>query len=211
MVSRLDAPSPLIVRRMILDALAAEQSGLEGKFLIDAGGSLTLGAKGARPDEYSKWDDYLRNLARIAREKSALQVVLDEAPGVVPATSRVDDVALYCGWYSVRNYVPGMRFARGAIAMHIASFEAVSLRGPDEKGWVAGVLRDGAVATIGPVAEPFLQTFPRPDELFPLLLDGELTLAEAYWRTTPTASWMMVLFGDPLYRPFAAKPAPPAR
>ncbi len=207
MVARLDGPSPLVVRRMILDAVAAETTGLKGQLVVDAGGSLTLGSKGARPDEYTKWDDYLKRLARLARERSKLTVMLDESAAVIQPANRVDHVALYCGWYSVRNYVPGLALEPGAVALHIASYEAISVRGENEKGWVAGLLRDGAAASIGAVAEPYLHTFPRPDAFFPLLMTGRVTLAEAYWRTTPTVSWMMVLFGDPLYRPYARTPA----
>ena len=47
-----------------------------------------------------------------------------------------------------------------------------------------GLLIDGVVGTLGPVAEPYLQSFPTADEFFPLLLTGKLTLAEVYWRTT---------------------------
>jgi hypothetical protein len=32
-------------------------------------------------------------------------------------------------------------------------------------------------------------------------------LGETYWKTTPAVSWRMTLIGDPLYNPFAAKPA----
>jgi hypothetical protein len=63
------------------------------------------------------------------------------------------------------------------------------------------------VATLGPVAEPYLASFPRPDEFFPLLLTGKLSLAEVYWKTTPMASWMISFIGDPLYRPYQAHPA----
>jgi hypothetical protein len=34
-----------------------------------------------------------------------------------------------------------------------------------------------------------------------------LCLAEVYWRTTPTASWMMCAIGDPLYTPYKKNPA----
>jgi hypothetical protein len=83
----------------------------------------------------------------------------------------------------------------------------VGLHPVSERGWVHGLLNDGVVATMGAVDEPFLQAFPHPDEFFELLLTGKLTLAEVYWKTTPMASWMLSMIGDPLYRPFAAHPA----
>ena len=115
-------------------------------------------------------------------------------------------MALYCGWYSVHNYVPGMKFNRGAVGYHVASFELVSLR-QHEGGWVRGLLYAGVVGSVGPVAEPYLHSFPAPDEFFPLLLTGKMTLAEVYWTTVPLASWMQTCIGDPLYTPYAKNPA----
>ena len=60
------------------------------------------------------------------------------------------------------------------------------------------------------MSEPFLTAFPPPEEFVPLLLTGELTLAEVYWKTVPLMSWRLGLIGDPLYRPFAAHPGLPA-
>jgi hypothetical protein len=68
--------------------------------------------------------------------------------------------------------------------------------------WCKKMLEHGVCATIGPVYEPYLAAFPRPEEFFSLLLRGELTLVECYSLTNPYNSWMMVLIGDPLYRPF---------
>jgi uncharacterized protein (TIGR03790 family) len=102
-------------------------------------------------------------------------------------------------WYS-------SSFVAGAVAFHVASFEMISLRTDNEKGWVAGLLNDGVAATMGAVAEPYLAAFPYPDEFFPLLLTGKLTLAEVYWKTCPMVSWMMTCVGDPLYTPFKTNP-----
>ena len=88
-----------------------------------------------------------------------------------------------------------------------ASSELVSLHGRGERGWVHGLLSDGVCATVGPVAEPYLQSFPAADEFFPLLLTGKLTMAEVFWRTTPMVSWMQSCIADPLYTPFKSNPA----
>ena len=206
MVSRLDAPQAGQVREMILASLRAERDGLKGKVVLDA-----RGLKAANPEKltigsYEWYDASIVDLAGLIRGKTKLPMLHDVSPTVLPAGS-ADGVALYCGWYSVRNYVPACRFAVGAVAFHVASFELVNLRNPNEKGWVRGLLNDGAVASIGPVAEPYLMAFPRADDFFPLLMTGQVTLAEAYWRTQPTVSWMMALIGDPLYRPYAKEPA----
>jgi uncharacterized protein (TIGR03790 family) len=106
----------------------------------------------------------------------------------------------------LRKYVDAFDFVPGAVGYHIASFEAVSIKRPNEQGWVRGLLDDGIAATIGPVAEPYLQSFPRPNEFFGLLLTGEYTLAECYAYTVPGTSWMHLLIGDPLYNPFQNTP-----
>jgi hypothetical protein len=93
------------------------------------------------------------------------------------------------------------------VGYHVASFELAGLHSPLETGWVHGLLTDGVVATVGPVAEPYLHSFPLPEEFFPLLMTGKLPLAEVYWTTTPLTSWMQTCIGDPLYTPFARNPA----
>ena len=64
------------------------------------------------------------------------------------------------------------------------------------------MLEKGIAATIGPVAEPYVQAFPVPEVFFSAILKGDLTLAECYALANPFLSWRMVLIGDPLYRPF---------
>jgi len=98
------------------------------------------------------------------------------------------------------------RFVRGAVAYHIASAEAVSLRDPKSKYWCKCLLEEGVAATVGPVAEPYTIGFPKPAEFFGLLVTGEYTLVECYAKTSLLTSWMTVLIGDPLYRPFAKQP-----
>jgi uncharacterized protein (TIGR03790 family) len=199
MVTRLDAHSPEIVRRMIETSVKVEREGLSGNVLLDARGKLP-------PDAYGRYDQTIRDLGEIVKSRTQLPLTLDDQEPVFAADTQ-KDVALYCGWYSLRNYVPAFAFKPGAVGFHIASSELVSLRGENERGWVRNLLNDGVVATVGPVAEPYLHSFPAADEFFPLLMTGELTLAEAYWRSNPLTSWMNTCVGDPLYAPFKARPA----
>lgn len=209
MVARLDGPSDTIVRRMIDDALAAEQRGLAGTFYIDARGMHSA-------DTFGQYDEDLRKLAALVRNKTLdtaarhqgqadLTVVRDDEPELFRPGS-CPDAALYCGWYSLAEYVDAFDFVPGAVAFHIASYEAKSLRDASRHYWCRELLRDGAAATLGPVDEPFLQTFPLPSQFFGLLLTGEYTLAECFQQTNPYLSWQMYLIGDPLYRPFAKNP-----
>ncbi len=200
MTMRLDAPSEALVFEIILESLRAERDGLKGKFVIDSRG-LPL-----KPgDGYAVYDQTLRNLRNILADKTEMRVVFDERPDVLgPHT--VADVALYVGWYKLRQYVPACGFNPGAVGFHVASLELVGLHGKNEKGWVNGLLRSNVAATLGAVAEPYLHVFPPADDFFPLLLTGELPLAEVYWRTTPVTSWMINMIGDPLYTPFKVNP-----
>jgi uncharacterized protein (TIGR03790 family) len=206
MVMRLDAPSPDGVRKMIETALAVERNGLKGRIVIDSRGIRPRDPDGTA-DPFGAFDQRLRDLATIVREKTKIELVLDEKPDVLPPLPKIDDVALYCGWYSVAKYVPSMKFAPGAVGYHIASYELTSLRDATNTGWGRGLINDGVVATLGPVSEPLLHAFPAPDDFFPLLLTGKLSLAETYWRTCPMASWKMCAVGDPLYTPFKQDPA----
>ena len=206
MVMRLDGPQSGTARDIVLACkLAESRGGLSGRFAIDSRGLTQRKANGA-VDTYGVYDVKLRELSILLQRKTSIPVIIDTSPDVFKAQS-VKDVALYCGWYSVRNYVPAFTFNPGAIGFHIASYEMVSLRNEQEKGWVRGMLNDGIASTLGPVDEPYLDAFPDPMEFFPLLLTGKYCLAETYWLTLPTVSWKMSIIGDPLYAPFKAKPA----
>ena len=206
MVTRLDGPTPQIVKELMAASVRVEQAGLHGKVVID-----TFGAKPGQDPAghvgYGPYETMMRDLRDLLAHRPGVDVVFDAKPEVLPAHS-VSDVALYCGWYSLGQYVPACDFVPGAVAMHISSYAMVNLRAAGGAGgqWAAGMLGDGAAAVIGPVAEPYLFAFPRPDEFYPLLLTGKLTLAEVYWRTEAVASWQMACVGDPLYTPYKADP-----
>src|SRR5947209_14622292 len=104
-------------------------------------------------------------MARLLEKEAKLPVTLDDKPALFPPKS-CPDCALYCGWYSLANYVDAFTFAPGAVAYHIASSEAVSLRNPRSKLWCVNLLQRGVVATLGPVTEPYTLGFPKPAEFF---------------------------------------------
>lgn len=197
-VSRLDAPTPAIVRRMIDDALDAEQEGLSGWAYFDARWPLP---ETRRLHGYALYDASLHKAAAVTARTSSLPVVLDQEerlfqPGEATAA------ALYCGWYSLGRYVDAFVWQRGAVGYHIASSECTTLKRADSQGWCKKMLEDGVAVTIGPVAEPYVQGFPLPEVFFGFLLDGYYTLVESYFLSVPFLSWQMILVGDPLYRPF---------
>jgi len=202
MVGRLDGPTPEIARRLVDDALKTEETGLTGTCYLDARGLPEDGPVGS----YAWFDAHLVRLARLIKENSKFKVVLDQRPGLFLPGS-CPEAALYCGWYSLAKYTASCIWRQGAVAYHVASAEATTLRKPGSQVWCKRMLEEGVAATLGPVSEPYLLAFPRPDEFFPLLMSGKLSLLEVYFRTVPHLSWQMVLIGDPLYNPFKRSPA----
>ena len=202
-VSRLDGPTDAVVRRIIDDSIEVEKTGLSGKAYFDA----RWPEKELKdPSYYQVYDRLIHHAAQIVRDSKKMTVVLDEQerlfqPGEAP------DAALYCGWYSLAKYVDAFTWARGAVGFHAASAECTTLRNKRSAVWCKSMLERGAAATVGPVAEPYLQSFPLPDVFFGCLIDGRFTLAECYALSIPYWSWRMVLVGDPLYRPFAHRAA----
>jgi uncharacterized protein (TIGR03790 family) len=205
LVSRLDGPSEVIVRRIIDDSLKTEKEGLHGKAYFDARwpekGDKPASSLGKEVTSYSFYDKAIHNAANLIEKKNRMPVILDSQealfqPGQCP------DAALYCGWYGLARYVDAFTWVRGAVGYHIASGECITLKDKKSQVWCKMMLEKGVAATLGPVAEPYIQAFPLPDLFFPLLIEGKLTLAECYALANPYWSWQMVLIGDPLYRPF---------
>lgn len=206
MTCRLDAPTPEIVKRIIDDSLAVEAEGLKGKVYFDARG-IKFDAKkaGEGGTGYEGYDESYREAADLLKS-GGLDVTLDDKE-LLFADKSCPDAALYSGWYSHANFKDCCTFAKGAVAWHLASSEAVTLRDAKSKVWCPNLLQKGVCATLGPVGEPYTVGFPKPAEFFGFLATGKYTLAEVHARTVLLASWMTVLVGDPLYNPFAKNPA----
>jgi uncharacterized protein (TIGR03790 family) len=201
MVARLDAPTLVLAKGLVDTAIKIENEGLRGKVYIDTRGMGKLEDANVMPGSYGDYDRALLITAKGIDEQTDLEVVTDTTPQLFQPGA-CPDAALYCGWYSLAKYVDAFEWKPGAVAYHLASNEAHSLRDPASQAWCKRLLEDGVCATIGPVYEPYLGSFPRPDEFFAMLLQGELTLVECFARSNPFNSWMMTLIGDPLYRPF---------
>jgi len=201
MVCRLDGPDYQIVKGLVDKAITAEKTGLKGIAYIDSRGLVQGDLSAKRTSDLPSYvDQSLRDLAMLTRLRTEMPVKEEPteklfAPGASPET------AIYCGWYSLKNYVDAFDFVDGAIGYHISSFEAVDLRDPNSSQWCPAMLRDGITATLGAVDEPYLHAFPEPKVFFLELFNGRC-LVEAFYRTKPFNSWQLVLIGDPLYKPF---------
>lgn len=195
LVGRLDGPSPEIVKRMIDDAMAAEESGLLGRAVIDAAN---------KDGAYARGEKWLGDAVKLFQERG-VPVWIDRTAELIRADWPLPDTAFYFGWYA--SDVDGamksaaFRFRPGAVACHIHSYSAGALRAAD-RGWVGPLLAHGAAVALGNVYEPYLTLTTQPDRFAQRLLDG-FTVAEAAWGATPVLSWMSVVVGDPLYRPYA--------
>jgi uncharacterized protein (TIGR03790 family) len=198
LVCRLDGLDVNHVERMIDTTIAVEKKGLEGKLYLDA-----RGLHGTDP--YSAYDADLRRAAEWLKEHSTIEVVLDDNPELLQAKN-APDAALYLGWYSLRNYQPTAQWVQGAVGFHLASNEMFTLHDPDERGWVPNLLNRGFCGTLGPTDEPYLTSFPKASQFFPLLLSGEFTQGEVFEVTNPMLSWRIGFVGDPLYNPYKVKP-----
>jgi hypothetical protein len=180
---------------MITDAIATEKEGLVGFAYIDARG-ITGGG-------YEEGDAWLTAAAALERKRGR-PVVLDSGPELFPVGYPMRRAAIYYGWYSDRIAGAlaerGFKFARGAIAVHIHSYSATTVRDPQQY-WVAPLLDAGAAATLGNVYEPYLTLTPHLDVFHDRLRSG-LTFAESAYMSQRVLSWMTTCVGDPLYRPF---------
>lgn len=203
MTARLDGPTPAIAKRLVDDAIQVEARGLSGKVYIDARG-LKFDPKKDDGYNYAAYDESFRETAQLLRDIAKMDVILDDKPETFPLNFG-KDCALYGGWYSHAKFIDSLDFVQGAVAWHLASSEAVTLRRPSGQ-WCHNLLKRGVCATLGPVAEPFTAGFPKPEEFFGFLVSGEFTLVECYARTLNLTSWMCTLIGDPLYNPYKASP-----
>jgi len=197
LVTRLDGPTPEIVRRMIQDAVETEKTELTGRAFFDI---RTIEKK---DDPYHMGDDWIEQAAVLFQARG-FDIEIDRKPEVASKWIPWDQIAFYAGWYTW-NFegpfeLPSTRFRKGAIAYHIHSFSADTVRS-ETKNWVGPPLSHGVTATMGAVYEPYLRFTPDISLFVSGLLSG-LTFAESAYQSQIALSWMVTFVGDPLYRPF---------
>ncbi|GAB1489634.1 hypothetical protein MASR2M8_20870 [Opitutaceae bacterium] len=190
-VSRLDGPSYDASLAMVDSGLEAERTGLIGRAYVDMGG--------IHPDG----DQWLESTAQQLME-AGYDLDVERGGATIPSTARADAAAFYFGWYAPQINgpfaLPGYRFAPGAVALHIHSFSAQTLRAENGGGWSGPLVARGVAATFGNVNEPYLQLTHQPHFVLRALLRG-WTLGDAAYYALPAISWQGIVLGDPLYRP----------
>lgn len=191
-VMRLDGPTENDVMRLIDHALEAEEKGLQGRAYIDAAGPYSLG------------NTWLLNSGKRIRGLGFDTFVKNEKGKLINIGERFDAPAIYLGWWTGNPVGPlaerDLKFPPGAIAIHIHSFSASTVRS-SRKAWVGPLVAHGATATVGNVYEPLLGLSANVEFLWQSLIEGK-SWGEAAYFALPSLSWQGVVIGDPLYQPF---------
>lgn len=190
-VSRLDGPTMQSAQNLVTSALAAEETGLIGRGYVDL--------KGPHPDGDAWLAAALQQL-----EELGFDGEVERTAATFEPAARFDAPAFYFGWYANDLNGPfavgNFKFPAGAIAVHIHSYSAQTLRS-DTQGWSGPLVARGVTATVGNVFEPYLQLTHHPDLLLRALSRGQ-NFGDAAYYALPVLSWQSIAIGDPLYRPF---------
>ena len=190
-VSRLDGPTWESARHLVTSALAAERTGLIGRYYVDL--------KGPHPDGDQWLQSTLKQLQELGFDGDT-----ESTGATFDPAARFDAPALYFGWYAGNLNGPfareGFTFPSGAVALHIHSFSAQTLHS-DASAWCGPLVARGVAATVGNVFEPYLGFTHRPNFLLRALSQGK-NFGDAAYYALPALSWQAVAIGDPLYRPF---------
>ena len=199
MVARLDGPTPELARGLVDKAIEAERDGLWGRAYFDVRGVTNDLAVG---------DQWIRKAADVAKIYG-FETVIDEAPQTFSSSFPMSQIGLYAGWYDENVSGPFSRskveFMPGAIAYHLHSFSASSIRNPD-KHWVGPLIAKGATATFGYVEEPYLAFTMNVGAFLERLAFLKFSFGEAAYAGQPALSWQTTVIGDPLFRPFNRDP-----
>jgi uncharacterized protein (TIGR03790 family) len=200
LVSRLDGPTPEIANALVDKAMQAETNGLWGRAYFDLRSITNAG--------YIKGDIWMVQAAQAA-QIAGYEVVVDTNAATFPAAFPMSHIALYAGWYDANVSGPFARpnveFMPGAVAYHLHSYSAPSLR-TTNRFWAGPLLDRGVTATMGCVDEPYLDMSPDIGAFFVRLLLARWSFAEAAWAAQPALSWQTTVVGDPLYRPALMPP-----
>ncbi len=190
-VSRLDGPTWNSARHLVTAAMEAERTGLLGRSYVDIGGPNQEG------------DRWLESVQTQLQELG-FDGDVERTGATFGADARFDAPVLYFGWYAGSLNGPfavdGFAFPPGAVALHIHSYSASTLRS-DAEGWCGPLVARGVTATVGNVFEPYLGYTHRPNLLLRALSQGK-NFGDAAYYALPALSWQAVAIGDPLYRPF---------
>jgi uncharacterized protein (TIGR03790 family) len=191
LVGRIDGPSYAICERMIRDAVATEKHGLWGRAYVDMA------------QFYPEGEAWLRSCAFQSAD-AGIPVIMHPWKEVFSKNYPMAEASTYFGWYEWNACGPfanpAFRMRQGAVAVHLHSFSAATVRS-ETQHWCGPLLARGAAVTLGNVYEPYLGMTHHLDLLQERLLQG-FSWIEAAYASIPVVSWQGVVLGDPLYRPY---------
>ncbi len=189
-VGRLDGPTYESATALVDNAILAETEGIAGRAYIDLKGPHQAG------------DDWLEATRKILTERG-FDIDTHEGGGRFNLVDRFDEPLFYFGWYTGGLEGPfthyNFKFPPGAIALHIHSFSAATIRN-GHQFWVGPLVARGVTATLGNTSEPYLGLTHQPHFFVEALYKG-MTTGEAALYSIMGLSWVGVLVGDPLYLP----------
>lgn len=200
MVSRLDAPTVEVARRLVDKALEVESNGFWGRAYFDLRKPSDPGMQ--------QGEDWIRAASEVCRILG-FETVVDERQSTFRRGYPMSQIAVYAGWY--REHVDGpflnrtVEFMPGALAYHLHSFSAASLRTTD-RHWVGTLMEKGATLSLGTVYEPYLGGTPDIGLVVARLYYMGFSFGEAAYAGQPVISWMTTVVGDPLFKPMLRPP-----
>jgi uncharacterized protein (TIGR03790 family) len=193
LVTRLAGYDLADVKGIVDRALEARNRGM---FVIDLRASDATNG--------NKW--LLEAAAKLPKDR----VILDQSSQVLYNQA---DVIGYASWGANdpdrKQRHLGFHWLPGAIMTEYVSFNGRTFARPPEN-WnlstqfagasqtlTADYIHDGVTGASGHVAEPYLDYTPRPDILLPAYYRGR-NLAESFYLSIRSLSWMNIVIGDPL-------------
>jgi uncharacterized protein (TIGR03790 family) len=201
-VSRLDGFDHTDARALIDRALAADGSFPDAPFLC------MRGAEGARGVRDAECEHALRMLA--AQGHATEWVSAHDA-----ALGDREVIAYFTGAADLKGAIDGLTYPPGAVVENITSFGAApnnffcsadgaTCPASESQTSIARMIRAGATAAHGTVAEPLNNVFPNAG--FLTLYAQGYTLGESFLYNQRFLYWQNLYLGDPLTAPFAERP-----
>ncbi|MFH0943679.1 MAG: TIGR03790 family protein [Planctomycetota bacterium] len=120
------------------------------------------------------------------------------------------DAMFYYGWYNYNKYNDNVwKFLPGSAACDLNSNSSANIRSETAVNFLPGAFEDGLTCAAGCIAEPYLDGHPFPESFIYYLVNG-FSFAEASSISDPTALWVSLYVGDPLYCPMLVGKVPQA-
>ncbi len=196
-VWRLDAPTPELAKGLVDKAMAAEAAGgPTGQACLDpiVDNSIVF-----LPDAGTRSGDWSLYRAAEFATRAGIPVTQELTTYEFGSPALCPSAILYSGWYSYDHCNDAFTWNQGAIGFHMDSYSAGNPR--SGSNWSVNAILHGITITSGAMNEPYIEGLPKAAGIFRNLFEGA-NVGDAFLRNTRRLKWMILNFGDPLYRPF---------